>query len=108
MECTDCGAVHFIDTVVANNKRAGIEWLHVSDVKKGQFKPRTGALIKDAVVIANLQYEGHPPCTKQGIVLPFGSGDNIYNNKLKLMNRYLFDLFLLNICFMSKDLYHRV
>ena len=74
-ECADCGAVHFENFVVANNYKAGIEWLHVEEVKVGQFSPRQGALVKNAVIIGHLQYEERPVCSMLGMVLPFNSGN---------------------------------
>ena len=52
---------------------AGIEYLHVDKDIAGQFGHEY-AMIKDAVVISEFNYEGHPPPTKRGIVLPFDSG----------------------------------
>ena len=83
-ECADCGAVHFLDFIVANNHRAGIEWLHVTDTKVGQFHPRQGPGIKDAVIIGHLQYTERPACTMLGLVLPFQSG-RVFN-VIKLSN----------------------
>ena len=49
--------------------------LRLHDIKLGQFSLRQGPAIVNAVVIGHLNYDSHPPCTKRGIVLPFGSGE---------------------------------
>lgn len=72
-ECTHCGAVHFNDFTVANNKRAGIEWLGI-ETTIGQYREESTGVVKNAVIIAQLNYPDAPPCTAKGLVLPFGSG----------------------------------
>jgi hypothetical protein len=78
-EWVECGAMQFVDFIVANNYMSGMEalFLHEGVEKYTQ----NGALMKDSVVIGHLNGADHPPCTRHGIVLPFGNGLLIDNVK---------------------------
>lgn len=72
-ECAQCGAIQFHDFVTANNLLAGIEYFHIKLQNWGSWGTDY-AMVKNAVIIASLEYEGHPRATKRGLVLPFDSG----------------------------------
>ena len=77
-EWVECGAIQLHGFVVANNFKAGMEnyFIHHETEKYSE----KGAMIKDAVVIGQLNYQGHPSCTRRGLAMPFSNGlliDNV-------------------------------
>ena len=76
-EWVECGAIQFIDFIVANNYMAGLEASFVHD--NIPMYSEEGAMFKDSVIIGHLNDADHPPCTHNGLVLPFGNGLTIQN-----------------------------
>ena len=76
-EWVEGGAIQFVDFMVANNFMSGLEAFFI-EKHVPKYEPN-GAMWSGATVIGHLNYAGHPPCTKRGLVLPFSNGLLINN-----------------------------
>lgn len=75
IEFVHAGALQIHGGVLANNFMSGIEMFHIyRHSGEVEFFTENGVLFKDTVIISQLKNSDHPPCTKKGIVLPFGRG----------------------------------
>ncbi|CAD5116834.1 DgyrCDS5681 [Dimorphilus gyrociliatus] len=75
LEFVHAGALQAHDGIFANNLKAGIEILHIfRHHGEVEFFSEEGALLKNNVIISHLEHTDRAPCTKRGLVLPFGSG----------------------------------
>ncbi|XP_066278772.1 fibrocystin-L-like [Branchiostoma lanceolatum] len=76
-EWVNCGAIQFIDFVMANNEKAGIEMKMVGGTEWGEER---GALIKDGFMIGHvdaLAETGNTQCTSAGLVLPLSNRQTV-------------------------------
>ncbi|XP_078617899.1 fibrocystin-L-like [Branchiostoma floridae x Branchiostoma japonicum] len=76
-EWVNCGAIQFIDFVMANNEKAGIEMKMVGGTEWGEER---GALIKDGFMIGHvdaLDETGNTQCTSAGIILPLSNKQTV-------------------------------
>ncbi|XP_019623376.1 PREDICTED: fibrocystin-L-like [Branchiostoma belcheri] len=72
-EWVNCGAIQFIDFVMANNEKAGIEMKMVKGTEWGEER---GAMIKDGYMIGYvdaLAETASTQCTTAGLVLPLSN-----------------------------------
>ena len=72
-EFAECSSCQFHDVVSANNYMANIEMLELYH-DPPIFNVTSGPGIVNAVLVSHFDYEGHPPATRRGLVLPFGHG----------------------------------